>query len=308
MAETNPIQKQIHHLVSAHRVVLFMKGTRSAPQCGFSATVVTVLDDLVPAYHTVDVIADPAMRDGVKVFSEWPTIPQLYVDGKFVGGCDIVKEMYASGDLAKLLGVTPAAVAIPKITISPAAAGAFLDAASAAGDEVLHLEISPRFQHDLYFAPRAEGDVAVDTGQITIYVDRSSARRAGGISIDFVKGPNGAGFKIDNPNEPARVKDISPGELKEMLDRGAPVHLFDVRTEHERTLASIEGARHFNEAAQDFLSTLDRDAPVVFHCHHGGRSLAAAEHYVAAGFRNVYNLKGGIDAWSLIVDRSVPRY
>ena len=82
-----------------------MKGTRHMPQCGFSAQVVKILDELKPSYETVDVLRSPEIRDGVKAFSEWPTIPQLYIDGVFVGGCDIVREMQASGELQELIGV-----------------------------------------------------------------------------------------------------------------------------------------------------------------------------------------------------------
>jgi monothiol glutaredoxin len=80
-----------------------MKGTRSFPQCGFSATVVQILNQLVPSYETINVLTDPAIREGIKEYAQWPTIPQLYVKGEFIGGCDIVKEMYASGELQKLL-------------------------------------------------------------------------------------------------------------------------------------------------------------------------------------------------------------
>jgi monothiol glutaredoxin len=96
-------RQRIDDLVKKHRVVLFMKGDRSFPQCGFSATVVQILDSLIPDYETVDVLRDPAIREGVKVYSSWPTIPQLYIDGEFQGGCDIVREMYASGELKEKL-------------------------------------------------------------------------------------------------------------------------------------------------------------------------------------------------------------
>ena len=84
-------REQIESLIRSDRVVLFMKGMREQPQCGFSATVVGILDGLVPEYRTVDVLAAPEIRDGIKEFSNWPTIPQLYVDGEFLGGCDIVR-------------------------------------------------------------------------------------------------------------------------------------------------------------------------------------------------------------------------
>ena len=100
----NAVQKKIDDLVKQHRVILFMKGTRQFPQCGFSAQVVQLLNTLVPnKYETVNVLADPAIREGVKIYAEWPTVPQLYIDGKFVGGCDIVKSLHASGELQKLL-------------------------------------------------------------------------------------------------------------------------------------------------------------------------------------------------------------
>ena len=105
MSLSEPLRKQISELVAQNRVVLFMKGTRRMPQCGFSAQVVKILDELQPSYETVDVLRSSEIRDGIKAFSEWPTIPQLYVDGQFVGGCDIVREMNASGGLQKLIGV-----------------------------------------------------------------------------------------------------------------------------------------------------------------------------------------------------------
>jgi monothiol glutaredoxin len=84
-------------------VVLFMKGTAEGPQCGFSQMVVNILDHLGVAFADVNVLADPELRDGIKAFTNWPTIPQLYVKGEFVGGCDIVREMFQSGELKALL-------------------------------------------------------------------------------------------------------------------------------------------------------------------------------------------------------------
>jgi monothiol glutaredoxin len=94
---------RIDGLVKDHTVLLFMKGNRQRPQCGFSAQVVQILDSLLPEYGTVDVLADPEIRDGIKEYSSWPTIPQLYVAGEFQGGCDIVTEMYQSGELQQKL-------------------------------------------------------------------------------------------------------------------------------------------------------------------------------------------------------------
>ena len=100
---TDPVLARIETMVRAERVVLFMKGTPQFPQCGFSAVVVEALDRLGAEYATHDVLADPELRQGIKHYSDWPTIPQLYVDASLVGGADIVREMYASGELAELL-------------------------------------------------------------------------------------------------------------------------------------------------------------------------------------------------------------
>ena len=95
---------RIADLVKANDVVLFMKGTALFPQCGFSSRAVAILDRLGTPYETVDVLQDPEIRSGIKEYSEWPTIPQLYVKGEFVGGSDIMMEMFESGELQQLLG------------------------------------------------------------------------------------------------------------------------------------------------------------------------------------------------------------
>jgi len=98
-------QERIRKQVSENKVVLYMKGTPEAPQCGFSAAAVQMLEACgVEEVATVDVLADPDIRQGIKEFSNWPTIPQLYVSGEFVGGTDIMREMYQSGELKKVLG------------------------------------------------------------------------------------------------------------------------------------------------------------------------------------------------------------
>ena len=100
----NPVQQRIADLVKTHRVVLFMKGTAQFPQCGFSGRSVQILQACkVPDLVTVNVLEDEEIRQGIKEFANWPTIPQLYVNGEFVGGSDIMREMYQAGELQKLL-------------------------------------------------------------------------------------------------------------------------------------------------------------------------------------------------------------
>ncbi len=100
---TNPVFTRIQSDINSHDVVLYMKGTKKIPQCGFSGAVVQVLSKLGVDFKDVDVLADPDIREGIKQFSNWPTIPQLYVKGEFIGGCDITRDLFKSGDLQKLL-------------------------------------------------------------------------------------------------------------------------------------------------------------------------------------------------------------
>lgn len=303
------LRQKIESLVKSDSVVLFMKGSRSFPQCGFSAAVVQILDTMIPNYTTVNVLADAQIRDGVKAYSDWPTIPQLYVRGEFVGGSDIVRQLHASGELQEKLGDLAAPAVAPTVTVTAAAAKILKGALADAGPgDVIHLSVDGRFEHGLDVGPREPRASTIESNGIIVQVDAASARRATGVVIDYVEGPSGAGFKIDNPNRPAAVKQIGPKELKALLDSGAVKELFDVRTPAERATASIAAARHLDDAAIGYLEGLDKSTPIAFHCHHGGRSQNAAEHYLQQGFKNVYNLAGGIDAWSNQVDPKVPRY
>jgi monothiol glutaredoxin len=281
-----------------------MKGTRNFPQCGFSATVVQILNDLLPEYQTVNVLKDPDIREGIKEFSSWPTIPQLYVGGKFVGGCDIVREMYVAGELQSLLGVQDE-VAAPRISLSEAAKQA-LRAAGEGQQGMLRLGVSSRFEHELSLDEKQSGDFEVDADGVAVLVDRLSAKRADGIRIDY-SSEGGGGFRIDNPNEPARVRQLSPKDLARMLQSEPRPRLIDVRTEREHGIAHIAGGVLLEDAEQE-LESLERDTPLVFYCHTGVRSQNAAEQYLREGFTRVFNLAGGIDAWSREVDPSVARY
>ena len=302
------VQARISKLIESDRVVLFMKGSRFQPQCGFSATVCGILDAMIPEYTTVNVLADPAIREGIKEFSSWPTIPQLYVGGEFIGGCDIIREMEGSGELGTLLGASAGEIEPPELTITESALGMFRQALEGEATAAIRIVISPRYHHDLAIEDANPGDVIADKGGLRFAFDRMSATRARGLRIDFVEAGQGSGFKIENPNAPPSVKQMSVEELKGKLDAGDTFLLIDVRTPQEREIAMIEGARAFDDATQAELETLDRSTPLVFHCHHGGRSQRAAEFFLSQGFVDVSNVRGGIDAWSVSVDPEVPRY
>src|SRR6187549_1327093 len=137
---SDALRSRISGLVTQNPVVLFMKGTRRAPQCGFSAQVVQILDELVPEYETVDVLSSAELRDGIKEFSQWPTIPQLFINGEFVGGCDIVRALSESGELPQWWSKPGSPAPLPTIQISEGALKAFQVALVDAQGEVLHLK------------------------------------------------------------------------------------------------------------------------------------------------------------------------
>ncbi|MGH7434780.1 MAG: rhodanese-like domain-containing protein [Polyangiaceae bacterium] len=192
------------------------------------------------------------------------------------------------------------------LTISDSAAHALKNAAEP-GADVLRLEIDGSFKHDLFFGPPQDGDVEIASNGVTLHVAHDSAARANGLSIDYVASGSGMAFRIENPNEPPRVRGISPKELKSMMDVGE-VELFDVRPPAERALASIAHARSLDGDGRSYLEGLAKDTPIALHCHHGMRSRAAGEQLLRQGFKKVYNLEGGIEAWAQDVDPTIPRY
>lgn len=310
MALDQQTRDKITQLLGSSDIVLFMKGNRAQPRCGFSATVVQILDGNGVSYRDVDVLADPAVREGIKEFGNWPTIPQLYFKGSLVGGCDIIRELDSTGELLPSLGMQAVEVKAPTVHLSPQAAAAIGQAAAGAdpGQGVRIVVQHGGRSHELTLDHPQGGDFVVEQHGVKLLFDRGSARLADGLRIEFVDGPDGGGFRIDNPNAPPQVKVLTPRELKDRLDKGEALRLYDVRTPQERAVATIPGAVHLDDRAMVELEALPKDTQLVFHCHHGGRSQAAAEHFLRKGFRNVWNLRGGIDAWSMDVDSSVKRY
>ncbi len=190
MTQAGASHERIEQLVRSKPVFLFMKGNPAAPQCGFSAQVIQILDRLVSDYGSFDVLSDPELRDAIKEYSDWPTIPQLYVDGEFMGGCDIVKEMYETGELLRR-------------------------AQRESGGSDLHLSIDARFQSALGFGPEQPGDLTIELGGLSFHLDPDSAARADGVTIDVADSPEGARLTIDNPNAPepaAGARSQAPAE------------------------------------------------------------------------------------------------
>jgi len=302
-------RERLTFLIEHNDVMLFMKGDRATPQCGFSATVVKILDSYLPAYQTFDVLSDQNVREGIKEYSSWPTIPQLYIKGELIGGCDIIREIQDSGELAKKLGIELGEVAAPAISISDAAADTLRRAATdAPPDHVLYLGVDARYRSCLYLAPEPDDAIEVTSNGISIRMDRMTALRADEARIDVADTPNGPGFKIHLPKAPQQVQPLSVRELASRLESAERFEFIDVRSPEERATASIPGTALINEDLARRLESLPTETVLVFHSHRGERGQAAAEHFAALGFTNLYNVVGGIDAWSQEIDPEVPRY
>jgi monothiol glutaredoxin len=308
MAVAPEIRTRIEALLQSNRVVLFMKGNPGAPRCGFSAAASGVLNELLPDYATVDVLEDPEIREGIKAYGNWPTIPQLYVGGELVGGSDIIQSMYTSGELQELFGLPKPDRTPPQITISDKAATEIRSAlADAEAGLALHLSIDARYQAQFHLAEADAASIRSEANGIAIYMDRGTAQRARGVSIDWADTVQGSGLTIDNPNAPASVKALSVRELQARLDAG-DVTLVDVRPGDERAVASLAAPFRTLDDGIDALTSLPKDTALAFLCHTGSRSAHAAEHFRSLGFAKVYNIAGGIDAWSREIDPGVPRY
>lgn len=200
MSLTPELESRIQGIVDSAPTVLFMKGNPAAPQCGFSAQVVQVLNRLLPDYATFDVLSDGEVREGVKEFSDWPTIPQLYLGGEFMGGCDIVKEMYDSGELHDALGMERPELAAEdvEISISAEAEQILRNAQQQQGAE-LHFGVDAKFQPFLGFGPAAGAELRVPVGDLVFLLDRDSAGRAQGASITVVDTEHGQRLDVDIP-------------------------------------------------------------------------------------------------------------
>lgn len=302
------LRQRIDSIVRGNRVVLFMKGTRHAPRCGFSAAASDALNGLLDDYLSIDVLEDAALRDGIKAYGDWPTIPQLYVGGELVGGTDIVLAMLNSGELHRTLGVPEPDRTPPSITISETAARAIRDAMADAGEDRLHLAIDGRFRAQFLLKPAEGNEIRAESAGIEVLMDLGSAQRARGLAIDWAETPQGDGLVVRNPNAPLPVKRLSVLELADALGAGS-VTLVDIRPAEDRALAPFRLPHRVLDAdSLPALKQLPASTPLAFLCHHGDSSRNAAEHFRDLGFTDVANVEGGIDAWSVQIDPSIPRY
>ncbi|MEP6907703.1 MAG: rhodanese-like domain-containing protein, partial [Pseudoxanthomonas sp.] len=197
----------------------------------------------------------------------------------------------------------------PSITVTPAAVEMLANAAADAGPGgALSLSINAQFQPNFQLAQFDANAIAAESNGIRIQFDLASARRADGITIDWVDDMRGKGLAIDNPNAPKPVQTLSPAEADVRVAAGE-VLLVDVRPAEERAVTAVKlPFKTFDGNGRAELEALPKDTAIAFLCRSGGRSQQAAEEFRALGFSNVYNVVGGTNAWADEIGSELTRY
>ncbi|MFK7957742.1 MAG: Grx4 family monothiol glutaredoxin [Lysobacterales bacterium] len=299
----------IESLLADNRIVLFMKGTPQAPQCGFSASASGILNSLVDgSYATFNVLEDEGVREAIKTYGDWPTIPQLYIDRELVGGSDIVDQMFNSGELHQMLGMEPPDRTPPEITISDQAADAIRQGMESQPGADLHFKVDEYWRCQFSLEPASGGEIKSEAGGIVFHMDINTAQRARGANIGFEDAMQGSGLTIDLPQAPPPVLALSVTDLKQQFADGTAPTVYDVRPVSEQQQASLDFTVALTREEMQAIKALPKDTAIAFMCHHGRSSAGTAEHFRKQGFTKVYNITGGINAWSNEVDSSVPTY
>lgn len=291
------VREKIESQVASHRVVLYMKGSPKMPQCGFSAKTAGILDQLLEGdYVSYNVLEDDTIREGIKVFGDWPTIPQLYVEGELVGGNDIIGEMFNTGELHEMFGLEKPDRTPPEITITDKAADKIREFLEAYPGNHLHFAIDGSWEAQFQVGPKEGTEIASESNGITVLMDLASAQRARGATVDWLETVQGEGLKLDLPGAPAPVKQMAPSELQERINSGERLLVIDTRSEADRAEKPLDFARALDADLMAELKDGDPNQPLVFVCNVGQTSQQYAEHYRKQGYTQVYNLEGGAQA------------
>jgi monothiol glutaredoxin len=209
--------------------------------------------------------------------------------------------------LHQVLGLEQPDRTAPEITVTPAAAEKIQEAMEGHEGIALHFQIDANWSSQFNMAPPQGHEIAAESNGIKVLMDIATAQRARGAVIDWVSTMQGEGLAIDLPQAPAPVKQMTVQELAEKLGAGG-ITLVDVRGPDERARASIEGSIALDRETIEDLEKMPKDTPIAFLCHHGNSSMGAAEYFRKQGFTNISNVAGGIHAWSMEIDSSVPGY
>lgn len=297
MSLNDSVKAKIDTYVNGNKIVLFMKGTPQQPQCGFSAKTIAALDSLLLDYASVNVLDDPEVREGIKAYGNWPTIPQLYIDGELVGGCDIVLNMLNSGELHECLNLEAPDRTPPEITITTLAADQIKQSMQGHEGISLHFQIDANWKTNFNLAPAEGNEISSESNGINILMDLATAQRARGAVIDWVSSIEGEGLAIDLPQAPPPVKQMTVQDLAKKLEKGN-ITLVDIRGDDERAKSFIAGAEVLTKEMMDKLEQMPKDTEIAFLCQQGNSSQGAAEYFRKKGFTEISNVVGGIKAWS----------
>jgi len=307
MSLSESVKNKIDNYVHGNKVILFMKGTPQQPQCGFSAKTIAALDSLLPDYASVNVLEDPEIREGIKTYGNWPTIPQLYIDGELVGGCDIVLNMLNSGELHECLNLEAPDRTPPEITITAVAAAQIKESMQGHEGIALHFQVDANWDSQFNLAPAEGNEISAESNGISILMDLATAQRARGAVIDWVSSVQGEGLAIDLPQAPPPVKQMTVQELAKKLEAGN-ITLVDIRGDDERARAFIDGAEILTREVMEKLEQMPKNSEIAFLCQHGNASQGAAEYFRKKGFTEISNVAGGLKAWSQEIDSSLPTF
>ncbi len=288
----------IENLVNNNDCILFMKGTPSHPQCGFSSNTITILKDVLgDDFTTFNVLENNDVREGIKEYGNWPTIPQVYVKSELIGGNDIVTEMFNTGELHTMLNLPQPDRTPAEINISEKAKENILSGIENIGSNVLMLSIDNQFNTRFSIDQPKGYEVISEIDEIKIYMDVGTAKKANGIEIDWVEDLQGAGLVIKNPNEPKSVNQLTIESLKQGIESQVIEYIYDVRSEEQYNSQHIPGSKRLDKDNMQVIESLDKNTPLVFVCAVGNTSQGACEFYRKKGYTNINNLVGGVSAW-----------
>ncbi|VAW44106.1 Glutaredoxin-related protein [hydrothermal vent metagenome] len=297
---TDQTTQRIEQMLDESSVFLFMKGNPQTPMCGFSSNTVKILKDLIgDGFSSFNVLEDPEIREGIKAYGQWPTIPQLYVNKELVGGNDIISEMFNTGELHELLNLTQPDRTAPKISITDDALSHIKEGLKDMGDHQLFLSVDDEFNTRFSLEKPKGYEVIADVGDLKVYMDIGTAKRSDGVEISWVDELQGSGLRIKNPNEPPAVKDLSVAELQDWFATEIEnPHVYDVRSVDKVEEGTVDHALRLDKAAIESIESMEKETPLVFVCQVGQSSMSAAEFFRKKGYSKVFNLTGGYNAWN----------
>ena len=297
---TDQTTQRIEKMLDENPVFLFMKGNPQTPMCGFSSNTVKILKDMIgDNFGSFNVLEDPEIREGIKAYGQWPTIPQLYVNKELVGGNDIISEMFNTGELHELLNLKQPDRTPPQIDITDEALNHIKEGLKDMGDHQLFLSVDDEFNTRFSLEMPKGYEIIAAVGDLNVYMDIGTAKRSNGIEISWLDELQGSGLRIKNPNEPPAVQDLSVAELQDWFatDIENP-NIYDVRSVDKIAEGTVDHAVRLDKAAIESIENMPKDTPLVFVCQVGQSSMSAAEYFRKKGYTKVFNLTGGYNAWS----------